>query len=194
MKRPSLWENKNNGIRQSTKPYNEIDLRKGFDDLVFGIEGKIPHGHWVILRNVRYDENHEPTECVCLRNKQTIESDILCSYCSGEGYLWDEQWIYCYSMHSGSDSGLARKYISSGAGEIKTDYVVFFLRYDTIIREKDKIIEVLLDTEGEIIQPFVRTNYFEPSTIIDFRADNGRIEYIMVFCKEESSIKKDIRV
>ena len=75
------------------------------------------------------------------------------------------------------------------AGEIRTDYKVFYFKFDSLISYKDKIIELRLDNEGNPSLPYKRETIYKPETIEEFRSDNGRLEYIAVFAREESSIR-----
>ena len=123
--------------------------------------------------------------------ESTVEPDPSCQYCLGEGYLWDESWLECYSMHINADSGLARKYLHMAPGLERTDYVVFFFRYDTTIKYEDKIVEIKLDNEGEIVLPYIREAIYKPNTIKKMRSDYGRVEYLAVYCQEQDAWKTD---
>jgi len=181
--RPSLFANSTAGSRR------EIDLRESIDNILYGTNGDISHGHLVLIRNMNRTVNDSKTECSCLENHGTIEPSPTCAYCLGEGYIWSEQWRIAYSMQTSSESGFVRKYQHVAPGNVKTDYTVFFFDYRTQIREGDKIIEVLLDNEGLPIIPYVRSVIYRPETIIDFRSDNGRKEFIVAYCREFSSIR-----
>ena len=152
MSRPSLYNNSSSPIRTYSRPNrSEIDLRSEFDVLIFGDSAHIPHGHFVVIRNMRRDADGYPTKCVCFEVKNTTEPDPDCSYCLGEGYLWDESWGISYSMYINADS--SRKYVHMIPGLERTDYQVFFFRYDTNVKYEDKIVEIRLDEEGEIVLP-----------------------------------------
>lgn len=177
--------------RITPKGRSEIDLRAEFDTLIFGDSTHIKHGHPVLIRSMRRDPDGYPTRCVCLQAERTTEPDPDCSYCLGDGYLWDESWDFAYSLHVNADSGLARKWMHVIPGLQRTDYLVFFFRFDSDIKYDDKIVEVKLDIEGEPVIPYIRKAVYRPSTIPDMRSDYGRVEFIPVFCKEEDAIKSD---
>ena len=90
----------------------------------------------------------------------------------------------------GADGGKANRNKRIIPGEMRTDYKVFYLRYDENISYYDKIIELSLDFEGNVIIPYKREFIYRPETIQKYRSDNGRIEYIAVYCREEPSIRK----
>ena len=91
-------------------------------------------------------------------------------------------------MMKGGDSFHSR-FRRIAPGEIRTDYKTFYFRYDTNITYKDKIIEMSLDLEGELVIPYRREVIYRPETIQKYGSDNGRVEYIAVHCREESSIR-----
>lgn len=168
----------------------EVDLRKEFDQIVFGINGCKPHNTLILIRNMRLlNDNRIKCECFnALTNEANSETE--CKYCLGEGYIWDERFTRCYSNLIGADGGKANRTRSIMPGEILTDYKVFYLRYDEKISYYDKIIELALDIEGNLQVPYKRKRIYKPETIQENRADNGRIEFITVYAREESSIRK----
>ena len=168
----------------------EVDLRLEFDELLFGFDSGIRHGHLIVIRHMRRDASGEPVACVC-KDDFTREADPDCSYCDGERYLWDEQWYWTYSMYSGSEGGLSSRVTYMPPGALRVDWRVFFLRYDVPILYGDKIVEMKLDAEGAVIVPYIRESIYRPQTIQKYRSDNGRIEYYQVYCREESAIRSD---
>ena len=192
MQRPSLHGSGPSGVRgyrRVNRP--EVDLRAEFDTLIYGDANHIPHGHLVVIRNMRRDSDGYPTKCVCFEANNTTEADPDCSYCLGEGYLWDEEWAIAYSMHLDSGSQAAKKYVHMIPGLERTDYTVFFIRYDNSIRYEDKIVQMRLDEEGQPVLPYVRDAIYKPHTIKRMRSDYGRIEFIAVFCREEDAWRSD---
>ena len=181
----------------STYMNGEIDLRQEFDKLVYGPDGdgNGRHGHPCILRRMRRLSTGYPERCTCSENSPTHQGNPNCSYCLGEGYLWDEEWALTYSMFVGPDGGKSDRYVRMQPGNIRTDYLVFFLRYDTGLKYDDKIVEVSLDEEGKVVtgisNSFIREAIFKPETIVKYRSDNGRIEYLAVYCREEDAIRNE---
>jgi hypothetical protein len=169
----------------------EVDLRKEFDEIVFGKNNRIPHKIKVLIRNLRVNNSGDYVICDCV-DKVTDEPDQEneCRFCLGEGYLWDERFSYCYSSLVGADGGKANRNKRIIPGELRSDYKVFYLRYDEKISYNDKIIELSLDLEGKLVIPYKREKIYRPETIQEYRSDNGRLEYIAVYCREEPSIRK----
>jgi len=170
---------------------SEIDLRKEFDELIFGGGGSIPHGRLFLIRKVRRDsDTNDPIKCVCV-DDNTREADFSCPYCLGEGYYWDETWITGYVSFVGADGGLANRARFLTPGVIRADTKVFYFRYDTVVTYYDKIVEVRLDVEGEAVVPYVREAIYKPQTINLYRSDRGRAEYLTVYCQENDAIRQD---
>ena len=168
----------------------EIDLRKNFDELVLGKSNNLVHGYKVLIRNARLDSNHKLIKCTCVSDlTDEPDQENECRFCLGEGHIWDERFTTCYSSLIGADDGKANRNKRIIPGEMRTDYKVFYLRYDEKLSYYDKIIELRLDFEGNLIIPYKREFIYRPETIQNYRSDNGRLEYIAAYCKEEPSIR-----
>lgn len=184
-----LFPNRSQSTRSSGSG-REVDLRSEFDEIVFGGPTSLPHGKKVLVRRARLDSNHKPVACVC-KDELTKEASPDCTFCLGEGFYWDESLETCYSMYVGADGGLSTRVRQLFPGQIRVDTKIFYFRYDTSISYRDKIVEIELDTEGEIIVPYTREAIYKPQTINKYRADYGRIEYIAVHCREDDAIRLD---
>ena len=170
----------------------ELDLRKEFDEIVYGIGGCRPHNHLILLRKARLDSDGNLIRCACVSSlSDEADHESQCPYCMGEKYIWDEEFERCYSTIVGASGGKANMTQRIQAGELRTDYKVFYFRYDKKISYRDKIIELRLDIEGNVEVPYKRETIYRPETIQEYRADYGRIEYIAVYCREEPSIRKN---
>ena len=168
----------------------EIDLRKEFDLLVFGDDTHIPHGELFAVRYMRRDSNGQPIDCSC-KAPDTRDAAIDCSYCGGEGHLWDEKWEFGFTSYSGTDGGLGSRRKDLWPGTIRVDYKIFYMRYNTPIRYGDKIVQMKLDSEGNPLVPYVREAIYEPQTIDPNRSDSGRIEFLAIYCKEDDALRPD---
>lgn len=190
-KRPNLFAHSSTSLLfGEVGPQGEIDLRAEFDAIVFGIGDKPRKGWPLIVRRMRRDSAGEKIACVC-REKFSGEADPDCSYCLGEGYLWDEGWVMGRSQYVGTEGGLGSRYRKPPPGEVRTDTKLFFLRYDANVKYGDKIIEAKLDQEGNVVVPLVRRAIYKPQTINEQRSDNGRIEFLAIFCLENDAIRPD---
>ena len=171
---------------------SEIDLRKSFDKLVFAKGGGTPHNHLVLLRKRKQDNSGKDIQCNCVENiTKEANSETNCNFCLGEGYIWKEKFHRCYSTMVGADGGKANRLRRIMAGGIRTDYKIFYFKFDTKISYKDKIIELRLDNEGNLSLPYQRDTIYVPETIQEYRSDYGRLEYIAVYAREQSSIREN---
>ena len=171
---------------------SEIDLRKEFDDIVFGSASSIPHGRKLLLRKIRRDDNNKPIPCDCVDDiTKEPDTESSCHFCLGEGYFWDEEWIIGYAVYVGADGGQANRIRNLSPGSIRADHRIFYLRYDTEITYRDKIVELKLDTEGDPVVPYVRESIYKPQTIVRYRSDRGRVEYLAIYCNENDAIRVD---
>jgi hypothetical protein len=178
--------------RNLYKNNKEIDLRKNFNKLLFGDANSISHNHLVLVRKRKKDSQNKDIKCNCY-NSLTKEANTEnnCDFCLGEGYIWKETFYRCYSTLIGADGGKANRTRRIEPGSIRTDYKIFYFKFDTIISYKDKIIELRLDNEGKLEVPYQRLTIYRPETIQEYRSDYGRIEYIAVYAREESSIREN---
>ena len=169
---------------------NEVDLRQEFDNIVFGADGSVPKGRLLVVRHMRRDNNGRKIACTC-KDEFSGGAEPDCPYCLGESFLWDEAWYMGRTQFLGTDGGLGNRYRLSPGGEIRADTKIFFLRYDVPLRYGDKIIEMLLDEEGQPVVPYVREAIYKPQTINRLRADHGRTEFIAAYCLEKDAIRPD---
>lgn len=176
--------------RGLNKTNTEIDLRESFDDLLFK---NTPHNYLVLLRKRKKDTSGNDIKCNCV-NALTKEANAEknCEFCLGEGFLWVETFHRCYSSMVGADGGKANRNRRVMPGEIRTDYKIFYFKFDTKISYKDKIVELRLDYEGKPSIPYQRIRIFRPETIQEYRADFGRLEYLAVYAREEPSIRENL--
>jgi hypothetical protein len=192
--RPNLFVSTRTSLRPGSTQSSlrtEIDLRDEFDKFVFGDDQNMRHGYLVLLRRMRRDSVGNPTYCTCAEDAPAREGNPDCSYCLGEGYLWDEEWAMCTSAYVGPDGGLTRRNITMMPGEIRVDYKLFYFRYDSNIKYQDKIVEVKLDVDGTPALPYVRESIYTPETVAKMRSDYGRIEYFAIYCREKDALRMD---
>jgi len=169
---------------------NEIDLRREFDDLIFGGPTSIPHGRKLILRKMRRDASENLIPCTCVSDL-TGEPDTerSCPFCLGEGKYWDETFITGYTSYIGADGGLTTRVRDLFPGSVRVDSKIFYFRFDTVITYDDKIVEPVLDSEGLLVVPYRREAVHKPQTIVRYRSDRGRTEYIAIYCRENDAIR-----
>lgn len=124
--------------------------------------------------------------CSCI-DSVTGESDIdtWCPICQGDRYLWEETFIEGYKMQLSSDVGKAVNNRLIPPGLTNIPLVIFYTRASVPITKADKIVEVWTDSNGTVMRPYRREALYRIVTPIDFRSDNGKLEYWKLDCHEE---------
>jgi len=128
-----------------------------------------------------------------------MRSPVPCPYCSAEGFLWDEQFVKFYKMEPGYDTALALKDMGVIPGDISVPLRVFYLPYDQSISEPkfpniaqltrfDKMVELELDSDGNIARPYRRRAIYKMATLYDYRLDGGRLEYWKIVGSEDKTL------
>jgi hypothetical protein len=163
----------------------EISLRNEFLSITQGIGGELPKGIPLILRRVRVSGG-ESIKCSCM-DLVTKEPDIdrYCPHCHGVGYLWDEIPFIGYKVIAvtSSEGGAEKVHAQIPSGDFSAPFVRFYAPWNVEIKFRDQIIQVALDTEGRPVVPLRRESFFDVLIGKDMRADNGRLEYWIAYCK-----------
>jgi len=166
----------------------EVNLRKEMDDTLTGNFPEIKKAQKVLLRKMRRDTNGTLLQCACVDEvTREPDKDSFCKLCHGDGYYWDEVFLEVYrsTFESDGTDALAEKIYASGLHDVPL--VVFYTRYNEDITNEDKIIELVLDVDGDIKQPAARRRKFRIGRAIDYRLENGRLEYWKISCFEEEA-------
>jgi hypothetical protein len=163
-----------------------IDLRAEMMKILYGDGKQKPQGHIVLVR-------HMDTVCPCVLEEQGQKyrkPDPNCSVCHGEGYTYTEAPYTAWRSLVGSNSGTIVGSLQEGdPGTAIINGVNFFFDYNqNWINERDKIIEIALETDGSVPTNLGESNHLEKFKIIQriiHRADNGRIEFVRAICERE---------
>lgn len=121
-------------------------------------------------------------------NHNFVVNHILSHNCWGEGKLWDEEWVTWYKTQIRIRQGLPKQQLPLDPGEIAISMINFYLQHNVEPTTDDKIIEVSLDVDGNVIIPCVRKNIYRIGTAEAFRSDNGRVEYWRVAANRETVV------
>lgn len=184
---PSTYAGGSKDIWPVTRTGNEIDLRVEFYRFLYGFGNEIPKGQVGILRRMRTDDSGDLIPCACVDSlTNEPDRDTLCPYCLGEGLLWDEEWIVYYKMMVASHEGMVRKDKTEKPGISNIPYAFFYVEHDVNPTRKDKIVEVVRDTNGNVIRPYQREAINTIATAEPFKSDLGRIEYWRLACSKDS--------
>lgn len=158
----------------------EIDLRQELDNILFGYNGEIPKGRPFIIRHFRRDGNNKRIQCSVCNHPGTGESSskYRCSYCDGEGYLWDESIVIGYRMEESPVFRFFGERLDFGEAKMISPFI--FLRYDAIVDEEDILIEPVLTKDGHIVSPLAIKQKYRIPWAREFRLDNSRVEYVKI--------------
>lgn len=167
----------------------DISVRDEVTSILEGTSTEFSRGRWFIFRRLLRDTGDKPIDCAKCKKRgyHTPIVNEVCDVCFGVGYLWEEQWVLGYKW-----SGMARasgradfkKHVDAGFYEYNNN--VIYVKYDVLPRIGDKIIEVAVTEEGEVIIPYVRRVSWDISAIDEHFLDNGRIEYWRLTINRES--------
>lgn len=164
----------------------EPDLRSEMTRFLDGGYPEISKKQKAVLRKMRRNTEGGIIQCNCI-DKVSKEPDLdtWCPYCGNEGFLWDEIFFDTYKIILSGDTSnaLSQRVIEQGIVDIPL--VDFYTEYDVEITEQDKIVELILGTNGEPIRPYKRRAIYRIGTAIDFRSDYGRLEYWKLTCMLE---------
>lgn len=178
----------------------EVDLRDELADLLRGEFGGLPHGQTFILRRARRGEDSLPLKCSCVDPYTgTPDLDTPCPYCLGEGVLFDEETFIGYSVkqvfRGQQRTGLATVESSEAKlppGVINQLGAIIYTEYFVVPTTDDVIVEIKLDLEGLPVTPIVREAKYKIVAALDFRSDNGRVEFWKLFCSAKLVNSKNI--
>lgn len=160
--------------RQATDPVvDDTTLERKFRGRTQIIDWFVPEEGFLI-----------PCACVDLITKEP-DVDHFCPICQGERYLWDEIFIDTYKVDLRSDVGRSTKQDLIQPGLTNIPLMIFYTRSSVNVTRADKVVELWTDSAGDIIRPFRRRTLFRVGSTIDFRSDNGKLEYWKLDCYAE---------
>jgi len=166
------------GSSVGTEPNMRQELANTFD----GTYPEIAKSQPGLLRRMRLDDDGAKVPCPCVDViTKEPDKDRFCPICYGEGFLWDEEDLDIYRVVE--DSGTNNALLEPGL--INISVVVFYIRYDSDITRHDKIVQLVLDTEGDPVEPYQRRDVYRVGKAWDFRCDAGKLEYWKVFTQRE---------
>lgn len=159
----------------------EPDMRQELANTFDGEYPEISKKQSAVLRKMRRPLEDNICPCVDPTTKEP-DRDHFCPICHGEGYLWDEVFLDIYKVVLKSDVGNALLDSSQSPGLIAPPLVIFYTRYDTPVTKADRVVELVLNLDGSPVQPYRREAIYHIGLPIDFRSDNGKLEYWKLDC------------
>jgi hypothetical protein len=171
---------------QEWYPQNRIfDLREELRTMLYGDQDNPGIGQQVLIR--RLLDRH----CACwdgLRGSPKPD----CRYCQGEGWQFIETANVVYiARNFGSvlnpSSVIMRQQVLAPYGLTDENRALGFAEFDVFPNYErylkpehpsyDKVYELKVDADGELIQPVIRTAKWKISSITTHRGDNGAPQY-----------------
>lgn len=166
----------------------ELDLRDELNNFMFGASGEIARGSLYVLRRMRpqdgisYPVNSSELQiCSCKSSNYSneVNKDYPCDICEGEGYLFDDEVIVARKTDRFEYQSV-EKYNPWGKNIVEWSF--FYVEYHEDITRYDKILEPLIDTEGQIITPVKILHRHNIHMAERFRGDYGRTSYWRLSC------------
>lgn len=167
----------------------EIDIRDEFARTLWGDLCEIGKAQILILRRMRRDTQGNLQPCTCI-DPLTKEGnkDKFCTYCHGEGHLWDEEWMPCIVIQPSGIARLRTEVIEVvEAGLLHPDRRIIFTPYSARPTVDDRILKPLINVEGDIVLPLRITSYLWIHFVTAVRSDTGRIEFWRISAREQLS-------
>ena len=165
---------------------SEPNMRQEIINMLDGHGIEIAKARKMLLRKMNRDSNNNTTLCNCvdLITKEP-DKDRFCPICEGSGFLWTETIIEAYKSLEDSDKNNAKRDRSERLGIISQGLVVFYTKYNINIMTGDKIVQVKLNYDGTIYTPYLREYIYNIASFMDYRCDNGKLEYFKIFTHQE---------
>lgn len=145
--------------------HHGVDVREEIGDILDN------HGHIVFLR--RALDRH----CGCWR-EDTREADLRCPYCTGTGWLYQDERYLTRRMPLTDPVVAALLESRSPVGFLGVAEFLFWFKHDVKPTKRDVILEVTLDEEtGQPVEAINIEKIWSIGQVQDFRDRYGRVEY-----------------
>ena len=166
----------------------ELDLRKELNNFMFGSSDEIAKGGLFILRRmdtkpgiVYANSEDDLIPCDCKDTPENEpEKDYKCDKCDGEGYLSKDIIVSGYKTNRFEYNDI-EKYKEWGKHTIPMSF--FYIEYFSPITRFDKILEPVIDLEGQIVTPVEILQSHNIHMAERYRGDNSRTEYWRLACQ-----------
>lgn len=166
----------------------EIDLRKEFNNTIYGNNPEIAKGQPGLLRKFRLDSNSNLISCSCVSSvTKEPDRETRCPICLGEGNIWDEESIEFYVGKSVAGDASVYQDRLKIPGLMNTELVIFYISSEYTLTKNDKLVLLSLDKEGKPFQPLTRFQLFRIAELREMRLDNGRLEFWKAYSYQDNN-------
>ena len=162
-------------------------------DILEGTNSSPQRGHWVIVRRMETAQRcscwnmvGEGDERYDVDNRQYDEPDENHELCGGNGWLYDDELHLTRRRLVAPPIGLSEQEVSTAVGVMNVDHIIYYFQYYVNPSEKDKILEISNDSNGEPVRPYVYTEVHDIASAEPLRDLKGRIEYWRCAVKMEN--------
>jgi hypothetical protein len=152
-----------------------------------------PKGQPFLLRKARrfeedtihtdgnFYESDDAIPCTC-KHPTTHEGDgdAHCTYCDGQGFLWDEIWFSGYLSYSSSFIGSTSSDLlyDTDPGVMNINEPFLYTWHYIVVRHEDWIVRSAMDMDGNLMQkPIQPQNVYKLLHYRPMRMDFARTEY-----------------
>lgn len=172
---------------RSGSEYGNISIRDEFNDLLLGDDLGVPTGTPFLIRKARLVAGTNiPEVCECVDPvTREPDKDFPCPKCHGLGHYFEENIYYGWKFRSGVKSDNNQQ---ASMGEVGQRSHNFYFRFNEVFGKIDAIYDVLMDTEGNVVNPIQRIAQHKPTAVDVVRLDNSRVEFIAIGTRVEDGV------
>lgn len=140
-----------------------IDLRIETNRILYGGNGRVPKGHWVILRRYNYNKKSE------FYNETTKEG------VGGPGYEYTDELLRTRRI----PASRSPDYNGLKAGGLLEDSLVYYFEYTVKPKVGQDIFELDLDDHSKKPKPFTYKleEKYKIKRVHPYRLENGNVQY-----------------
>ena len=168
----------------------EINVRKEVNNFLFGASDEIAKGGIFVVRRMRRQSGvlypsatSDLQQCECaLGLTREPNKEYGCDKCDGEGFIFDEEIVTGYKTNRFEYQDVERY---RPWGKESHGISFFYIEYHKDLTKYDKIIEPIIDLNGNVGSPLKKLTQHNIHMAERFRSDKGRTEYWRVACWTE---------
>jgi len=158
-------------LQQTFNHVKEPDIRAEVRGMLYGIGSEPPRGHWVQILRV----NLNRPCCINKHSGKWDEPNPNCKACEGLGFFPTKVYTMAfYSFMSGDEKSAAPEILHIHGERYYVTNEVFV---DQRQAELSALYEILLDANGNIVEPVQRVVRYNIKAAVPYREDHGKLQY-----------------